>query len=107
MACCAAVIFIISQIYVLLSAARELVFGKIEEPEFQSPGAAAWRFGEAPVEPRPRRRRPLELAKVLQLSPRTAAAAFALGGVSVALLLGISHTPALAGAASICGRFLP
>ena len=108
MACCAAVVFVLSQIYVVLSAARELIFGKVEEPAFQPPGAAAWRFGDAPAPAKTSRRSSLSAARLLQLSPRTAAASFALGGASVAVLLLLSRTPTFAaGAQAICGHLFP
>ena len=105
MVCCAVAIFILSQIYVMIAAVRELVFGKTETGTAPPAGAAAWRRGEVLAAARVGGR---GWSKFMRFSPAAITAAFCAGGASFAVLFILSRSPAaLLGAQVICRRFLP
>jgi len=106
MACCAVAIFILSQIYVMIAAVRELVFGKTEAGRVQPAGAAAWRRGDTPAVVAGVSGR--GWSKVMRFSPAATTAALCAGGASFAVLFALSRSPAaLLGAQLICRRLLP
>jgi hypothetical protein len=44
-------LFILSQMYVVIAAAREFIVGRPAGSGFQPAGAAAWRLGDPPLAP--------------------------------------------------------